>query len=247
MLTPLFFVIGVGCFSPVEDGKAFSELANMPAMQAAVRVEPVPVSVFPLPASQQVDGEGEVKRMQCLWESDRLQLAALGQKSVPEVSLTDCGQESVSALGVAPENRAIRDKVIALSSDEYPLSDMAGSIATYDSHIAGLIVGIAKKESNWGKRTPKLRGEECFNYWGYRGQGNRGLTEDGYGCFEKPADAVHTIGRRLIELSQTRGATSPERMIAWKCGSSCATHSPESVRKWVSDVNLYYQQFAGAF
>ena len=75
---------------------------------------------------------------------------------------------------------------------------MAESISRYDDPIAGLIVGIAKKESNWGKRTPKLRGEECFNYWGYRGPGSRGMTEDGYGCFEKPSDAVETIGNRLV-------------------------------------------------
>ena len=70
------------------------------------------------------------------------------------------------------------------------------------------------------------------------------MTEDGYGCFEKPSDAVETIGNRLVELSELRSTTEPANMVVWKCGSSCASHSPESVRKWISDVDIYYRQFA---
>lgn len=126
----------------------------------------------------------------------------------------------------------------------FPIEAMTAAIGEYDREIAGLIVGIGKKESNWGKRTPKLLGEECFNYWGYRGAGDRGLTPDGYGCFETPEAAVHAIGNRLIELRELRSSGTPERMVIWKCGSSCATHSPESVRKWIADVNLYYREIA---
>ncbi|MFZ1683992.1 MAG: hypothetical protein WAU88_07645 [Candidatus Zixiibacteriota bacterium] len=126
----------------------------------------------------------------------------------------------------------------------FPIEVMTKAIGEYDREIAGLIVGIGKKESNWGKRTPKLLGEECFNYWGYRGAGDRGLTPDGYGCFETPEAAVRAIGNRLIELRELRSSGTPERMVVWKCGNSCATHSPESVRKWISDVDLYYREIA---
>ncbi|MEP7162466.1 MAG: hypothetical protein ABI747_01745 [Candidatus Moraniibacteriota bacterium] len=129
----------------------------------------------------------------------------------------------------------------------FPIEEMVPAISTFDREIAGLIVGIGKKESNWGKRTPKLAGEECFNFWGYRGAGDRGLTPDGYGCWATPAAAVETIGKRLGELRTLRSSGTPERMVVWKCGSSCATHSPESVRKWIADVNLYYWEISQKF
>lgn len=239
----LFFVVATGSVFPLESGEAFSELSSLPSVIITERTQ------NSLPEQDEslftrADSEHEIQRTRCRWQMDRVLTSSLGQKAVDEVPFEDCTEEEEWQVGVREENREIREKVLLLASDEYPISGMAGSISTYDSRIAGLIVGIAKKESNWGKRTPKLRGEECFNYWGYRGYGNRGMTEDGYGCFEKPADAVDAIGARLIELSQLRGTTDPERMIVWKCGSSCATHSPESVHKWISDVKLYYQQFA---
>lgn len=129
-------------------------------------------------------------------------------------------------------------------TEGFPIAVMAEPIARYDREIAGLIVGIGKKESNWGKRTPKLNGEECFNFWGYRGVGTRGFTPDGYGCWDTPAEAVKTIGDRLAKLRDVRESAEPARMIVWKCGSTCAGHSDESVRKWIADVNFYYREIA---
>jgi hypothetical protein len=126
----------------------------------------------------------------------------------------------------------------------YPIETMVPTIAEYDREIAGLIVGIGKKESNWGKRVPRTdTGEDCFNYWGYKGAGARGVAM-GHGCFGEPAEAVHAIGNRLQELVALRKTSEPANMTIWKCGSSCATHSPESVRKWISDVDLYYREIA---
>lgn len=127
---------------------------------------------------------------------------------------------------------------------DYPIEVMVPAIASYDREIAGLIVGIGKKESNWGKRTPKLSGEECYNFWGYRGVGSRGLTNDGYGCWNTPEEAVKTIGDRLEKLRDVRSSTEPARMIVWKCGNSCAGHSEESIQKWIADVNFYYREIA---
>ncbi len=243
-LVPIFLVAGSG-FASTDGMDVFSELASFPTVTIS---EEVGNSVNgSLPVSGEIDPEQDADFVRCRWQMDRILMTSFG-KGNSGGSVAGCLQAQVGGVSVVSqaENREIQEKVISLTSDGYPLSAMAASIATYDSRIAGLIVGIAKKESDWGKRTPKLHGEECFNYWGYRGYGNRGVTKDGYGCFVEPADAVHAIGNRLIELSSIRGTTDPERMVVWKCGSSCATHSPESVRKWISDVELYYRQFAGA-
>jgi len=126
----------------------------------------------------------------------------------------------------------------------YPIESMVSTIALYDRDIAGLIVGIAKKESNWGKRVPRTEsGEDCFNYWGYKGAGARGVAM-GHGCFGTSEEAVQAIGKRLQELVALRKTSEPKNMTIWKCGSSCATHSPESVRKWIADVDIYFRAIA---
>lgn len=239
VFVPLFFVMS-GAY-PVENGGVFSELAGLPA---TMQIEHTGVSTDASAASVQADSKHE-NLIRCRWRTDRIFLSSLGRKTPRDISDVGCASQEDGSVGVRNEDERIREKVISLTSGEYPLEVMAASIASYDPPIAGLLVGIAKKESDWGKHAPRLRGEECFNYWGYRGYGNRGMTEDGYGCFEKPDDAVRTIGNRLMELSSMRGGmTDPERMVVWKCGSSCGGQSPESVRKWISDVRLYYQQFA---
>lgn len=124
----------------------------------------------------------------------------------------------------------------------YPLEAMAPTIAEYDRSVAALIVGIAKKESDWGKHVPRSSdGADCFNYWGFKGAGSRG-TAMGHGCFGTREEAVHAVGNRIAELVAKRQTSEPKNMIIWKCGSSCATHSPESVRKWIADVDLYYRK-----
>ena len=126
----------------------------------------------------------------------------------------------------------------------YPIEVMAPAIAKYDKEVAGLIVGIAKKESSWGEHVPTKNGQDCYNYWGYKGAGSRG-TGMGYGCFGTPEEAVSAIGDRLQELVHKRKGSEPSRMVvAWKCGNSCAGHSDQSVKKWVSDVQQYYSKIA---
>ncbi len=126
----------------------------------------------------------------------------------------------------------------------HPIEAMAGTIAGYDKEVAALIVGIAKKESNWGKHVPlDAEGKDCFNYWGWKGAGARG-TAMGHGCFGSREEAVKAVGDRLVKLVELRQTSEPKNLTVWKCGSSCATHSPESVRKWVSDVDMYYRKIA---
>lgn len=157
-------------------------------------------------------------------------------------------EDTVAQVGEMKEEFQSGDQILTKELDElvagFPIESMTKAIARYDREIAGLIVGIGKKESNWGKRTPKLDGEECFNFWGYRGAGTKGFTSDGYGCWNTPEEAVKTIGDRLEKLRDLRLSTEPARMIVWKCGSTCAGHSDESVRKWIADVNIYYRKIA---
>lgn len=140
------------------------------------------------------------------------------------------------------ESEALEDRIRDIVSG-YPIEVMAPAISQYDPKIAGLIVGIAKKESGWGEHVPTKNGADCFNYWGYKGAGSRGSAM-GYGCFGSPEEAVSAIGDRLSELAEKRQSAEPRHLVVWKCGSSCAGHNPEGVRKWISDVNLYYQKIA---
>jgi len=57
---------------------------------------------------------------------------------------------------------------------------------------------------------------------------------------------VMAVGNRLRHLVEIRNTSDPKNMIVWKCGSSCAGHSDESVRKWIADVSLYYDRIASS-
>lgn len=123
----------------------------------------------------------------------------------------------------------------------YPIEAMLPEIFAEDRLTAAFLIGIAKKESNWGKRVPVLDGQDCFNYWGYRGI-RRMMGTGGHTCFNSRKDAVDTVATRLEKLIHSAKLNTPEKMIVWKCGSSCAGHSRESVKKWISDVDMYFSQ-----
>lgn len=124
----------------------------------------------------------------------------------------------------------------------YPISEMAPYIAGFDRQIAGLIIGIAKKESDWGKHSPSKNGADCYNYWGYKGAGENG-TAMGYACFGSSEEAVRVVGGRIAHFVGKKMDT-PSKMVVWKCGSSCSWDNPKNVQKWVSDVSVYYNQIA---
>lgn len=153
-------------------------------------------------------------------------------------SSDDCGRELLAAATDREFEERLRGIVVG-----YPIEAMIPSIVKYDRKVAALLIGIAKKESDWGKRVPlDAAGDDCFNYWGFKGAGERGIAM-GHGCFGSPEEAVMRVGDRIVELSSSR-TTEPSRMIVWKCGSSCQGHSPESVAKWISDVKIYYDRIA---
>lgn len=126
----------------------------------------------------------------------------------------------------------------------YPIEDMLPYILEKDRVVAAFLVGIAKKESNWGKRVPVLDGQDCFNYWGYRGI-RRLMGTGGHTCFNSRKDAVDTVALRLEKLINSEKLDTPAKMVIWKCGYSCDGHSRESVRKWIADVDLYFSELQG--
>lgn len=211
-------------------------LPVLPQINAEVLIHNEP------PASEAV--ERDVQEELCYWQQDYTFFSRLMdgesvvQKEVP------CSGESI-VKPVTADIVAINDdlkEVVRSLTEGYPIEMMAPAISTYDRQVAGLIVGIAKKESNWGKRVPRdALGDDCFNYWGWKGEGSRGMAM-GHGCFGSPEEAVAAVGSRITQLVDTKQTSEPKYMTIWKCGSSCATHSPESVRKWIADVDLYYRQ-----
>ena len=122
--------------------------------------------------------------------------------------------------------------------DGTPMEDMIESIAQQDRTIAAFLVGIAFKESKFGVYSPKNNGADCYNYWGFKGKTNP--VAGGYSCFSSPEEAVQKVGERLEKLVLHNKLNTPAKMTVWKCGSSCATHTPGSVAKWISDVSIHF-------
>lgn len=147
-----------------------------------------------------------------------------------------------------PEFREVKKRIVTpleknikkLMAD-HPMEKMAPYISTKDERVAAFLVGIAKKESNWGKYSPKLNGRDCYNYWGYRGQ-EGDITPSGYTCFKNPRQAVNEVARRIDVLVNESNLDTPEKMVVWKCGWNCDGHSDQSVSKWIADVGYYYRK-----
>ncbi|MEA3323137.1 MAG: hypothetical protein U9Q12_02850 [Patescibacteria group bacterium] len=121
----------------------------------------------------------------------------------------------------------------------YPMVEMAPYIARENREVAAFLVAIAKKESGWGTHTPKLNGEECYNYWGFRQKRER-MGSGGHTCFDTPEEAVTVVSLRIKDLIR-KGYDTPEKIVVWKCGS-CNGPARVGSAKWVQDVDMYYQQ-----
>jgi hypothetical protein len=133
------------------------------------------------------------------------------------------------------------EKKVSSMVSGHPIEAMVPYIVQQDEMVAAYLVSIAKKESNWGKRVPVLEGQDCYNYWGYRGKRER-MGTGGHTCFDNPEDAVETVGKRIATLVHEYERDTPEEMVYWKCGFGCDTHDPQSVQKWIDDVDLYYER-----
>lgn len=141
-----------------------------------------------------------------------------------------------------PKRNLALEKEIDEMVKGYPIENMTPYIANYDREIAAFLVGIAKKESNWGKRKPVLAGEDCYNYWGFRAKSDR-MGSGGHTCFDNPEEAVDAVATRIEEMVNEENLDTPKKMVVWKCGYNC-THPTASVKKWEQDVDYYYSQLA---
>lgn len=153
------------------------------------------------------------------------------QKNIPIL-------EKVEKKELKQEPNLLEKEILALVSG-YPIENMASYISEQKKIVAAFLVAIARKESSWGEHVPTKNGKDCYNYWGFKGPQNP--TEGGYSCFESREEAVAVVGARIQKLVE-QGLDTPEKMLVWKCGSSCATHDPQGVRKWVSDVEAYFRK-----
>lgn len=145
---------------------------------------------------------------------------------------------SFSTTNISNENNVLRKKINNLV-DGYPIEKMTPFISHKNKRVASFLVAIAKKESNWGRHSPKMNGKECFNYWGYRGPENP--TASGYSCFDSPQHAVNVVGGRIGELVADKIDT-PKEMVMWKCGSTSCARSDRGAAKWIWDVGYYYKK-----
>ena len=140
-------------------------------------------------------------------------------------------------------DRAVLERDIRQLVAGHPIEQMAPYIAREDRMVAAYLVSIAKKESDWGVHVPVgADGRDCYNYWGYRGLSDE-MGTGGHTCFDSPREAVATVGGRIHELVYDEHRDTPAKMIVWKCGYSCESHSPESVAKWKNDVGYYFKKF----
>jgi hypothetical protein len=134
------------------------------------------------------------------------------------------------------------EKEIRKMVQGYPIEKMVPYIAEKDRIVAAFLIGIARKESSWGVHVPVLNGQDCYNYWGYRGI-RKLMGTGGHTCFNGPEDAVDTVSKRLETLIDEYGKNTPEKMVIWKCGSSCeATGGQAAANKWISDVTMYFNK-----
>ena len=145
---------------------------------------------------------------------------------------------SFSITKISKEKSVLQKKINDLVSG-YPIEKMSPYISHKSKKVASFLVAIAKKESNWGRHSPKKNGEECFNYWGYRGPENP--TASGYSCFDSPQHAVNVVGGRIADLVAEKIDT-PKEMVMWKCGATNCARSDRGAAKWIWDVEVYYKK-----
>ncbi len=123
-----------------------------------------------------------------------------------------------------------------------PMEKMVPYLSSQNEDTTAFLVSVAKKESNWGKRSPKLDGRDCYNYWGYMGH-TGSETPSGFTCFDTPQEAIRIVGARFDNLINEQELDTPQKMVVWKCGFDCSWDNPVAVKKWIKDVNHYYQKF----
>jgi len=172
------------------------------------------------------------------------QISQTGKVLGAEASADDDAQaftQQVLAIEQAKDQQALEKEILSMVKG-YPIEKMVPYIAQKDRTVAAFIIGIARKESSWGVHVPVLNGQDCYNYWGYRGI-RKLMGTGGHTCFNSPQDAVDTVAKRIATLVEKEGRNTPAKMVLWKCGSDCnATGGQAAANKWISDVTTYFDK-----
>jgi len=187
----------------------------------------------------QADWEG-LKKNQSISPETLDPMKRIDNEKIPSSSIFIKQQEVCSGKKEDNDDNQDRLKIekARILVSGYPIEAMLSSIYGREDKTALFLISIAKKESNWGRYGLKNNGKDCYNYWGYKGSYN---LVRGYSCFDSPEQAVKIVGDKIDSLVDKQIDT-PSKMIVWKCGSSCSGHDPTDVRKWISDVDLYYKK-----
>ena len=183
-------------------------------------------------------------------DSDKTFVNTNSQEQVAGAETSKEDEETALAEQILAEHKQqLEDEALSKNSFEgkikemvkgYPIEKMAPEIARQDKVVAAFMIGIAKKESDWGKHAPVLDGKDCDNYWGFRAQRER-MGSGGHTCFDSTSDAVESVARRIKSIIEKEEIKTPAGMVTvWKCGYDCSWDSKAAVKKWVSDVDGYF-------
>lgn len=171
----------------------------------------------------------------------KIVLAAAESAKVKKVNIdnpkSDSEETGNTNDGITNEQLAVMEKFVS----GYPIEKMLPYISKRRPETAAFLVAIAKKESNWGKRSPRSGKGDCFNYWGFKD--HRFPFAAGHSCFPSREVAIETVGNRIDKLV-ANGRNTPAKLSIWKCGSACSKDG--NVGKWIGDVNMYYQPILAA-
>jgi hypothetical protein len=163
-------------------------------------------------------------------------------KNIDSASQKKVDEEDVVSGQIAEVEKSFEEIAYETVKD-HPIEKMLPYILEQDPEVAKYLIAIAKQESNWGKRVPVLNGQDCYNYWGYRGI-RKLMGTGGHTCFNSRKDAVETVGKRINDLIYEYDRKTANRLIVWKCGSTCDGHSQESVNRWINVVDTYYDRLS---
>lgn len=164
-------------------------------------------------------------------------------EEVEDVIIEETKSRSVDSATKKEEKNKSLEELAYETVDGYPIEKMLPYILEQDPEVAKYLIAIAKQESQWGKRVPVLNGQDCYNYWGYRGQ-RKLMGTGGHTCFNSREDAVRTVGKRLHTLIYDNDRKTASKLIVWKCGSTCDGHSQEGVDRWINVVKSYYDKLS---
>jgi len=171
----------------------------------------------------------------------KIVLAASGKPAVKKMNVENNGSDTNDSDGDKPaistEQLATMEKMVA----GYPIAKMLPFIAEREPETAAFLIAIAKKESNWGKVSPRSKDGDCFNYWGFKD--HRFKFAAGHSCFPSREVAIETVGNRIDKLI-ANGRNTPAKLSVWKCGSACSKDG--NVGKWISDVSMYFNPIMAA-